>query len=112
MLPMPGKGQSWELQAEDKECQSQQQDPEAWRQGPVLHEGLVHFSAEGIQEAEPFREHCSHGHWVFLRLLQLPDGNPLEHSLDTPVHSSATASTTRFFACRGFSQSHCFNTLF
>lgn len=85
---MPGKGWSWELQAEDKECQRQQQHPEEKRQGPVLYEALMHFSAEGIWEAESFREHSSHGRWVFLRLPQLPDGNPLEYSLNTPVHTS------------------------
>lgn len=110
MLLLPGKGRSWELQAEDEECQRQQQEPEERRQGPVLYQGLLHFSAEGIWEAEPLWECSSHGCWVFLRLPRLPDGNPLEHSLHTPVHSSA--STARLFACRGFSQSHCFNTFF
>lgn len=34
-------------------------------------------------EAEPWWERSSHGCWVFLRLPRLPDGNPLEHSLNT-----------------------------
>lgn len=56
MLLMLGKGKSWELQAEGEEFQRQQQGPEKRRQGPVLHEGLGHFSsAEGIWEAEPFQ---------------------------------------------------------
>lgn len=71
------------------------------RQGPVLYEGLV----TSLQREFENQSHSS------LRLRQLPDGNPPEHSLNTPVHSSATAFTKRLFACRGFSQSHCFNTL-